>query len=110
MCAVYAYRWELAPEYSDQESRCFMRHLKDVFSEVANVRWREGGVMEQIANIEDYITVLDCATAGTVKSIKESDQDMSTEDPMLIYEIETVHGLMRLPADWLARLIEPSKR
>jgi hypothetical protein len=27
----------------------------------------------------------------------------------MIYEIETVHGMMRLPADWLARLIDRQK-
>ena len=64
--------------------------------------------MEQIAKIGDYITVPDCATTGTVKSIKESGQDASAQEQMLIYEIETDQGMMRLPADWLARLIEPA--
>lgn len=64
--------------------------------------------MEQIAKIGDYITVPDCATTGTVKDIKESGQDASAQEQMLIYEIETDQGMMRLPADWLARLIEPA--
>lgn len=64
--------------------------------------------MEQIAKIGDYITVPDCTTTGTVKGIKKSDQDTSAHDQMLIYEIETVQGMMRLPADWLARLIQPT--
>lgn len=63
--------------------------------------------MERIAKIGDYITVPDCATTGTVKGIKESGQD-TAQDHMLIYEIETDQGLMRLPADWLARLIDPA--
>jgi hypothetical protein len=64
--------------------------------------------MEQIAKIGDYITVPDCATTGTVKTIKGGDSDTLDADPMLIYEIETSQGMMRLPADWLARLIEPA--
>jgi len=62
--------------------------------------------MEHIAKIGDYITVPDCATTGTVKGIKESGQD-TAQDQMLLYEIETDQGMMRLPADWLARLIDP---
>lgn len=65
------------------------------------------GIMEQIVKIGDYITVPDCATTGTVKAINGGDSDTLDADPMLIYEIETVHGTMRLP-DWLARLIEPA--
>jgi hypothetical protein len=61
--------------------------------------------MEHIAKIGDYITVPDCATTGIVKGIKESRQD-TAQDQMLIYEIETVQGMMRLPADWLERLID----
>lgn len=64
--------------------------------------------MEQIAKIGDYITVPDCATTGTVKAINEGDSDTVDTDPMLIYEIETDQGMMRVPADWLARLIEPA--
>ena len=64
--------------------------------------------MEQIAKIGDYITVPDCATTGTVKAINEGDSDTLDADPMLIYEIETDQGTMRVPADWLARLIEPA--
>ena len=64
--------------------------------------------MEQIAKIGDYIAVSDCATTGTVKGIKESGQNASAQERMLIYEIETAQGMMRLPADWLARLIEPA--
>jgi hypothetical protein len=45
--------------------------------------------MEQIAKIGDDITVPDCATTGTVKGIKESGQDASAQEQMLIYEIET---------------------
>jgi len=61
--------------------------------------------MEQIAKIGDYITIPDCATTGTVKDIKSGDGDVLAPDPMLIYEIETDQGLMRVPADWFARLI-----
>ena len=64
--------------------------------------------MEQIAKIGDFITVPDCATTGTVKAINEGDSDTVDTDPMLIYEIETDQGMMRVPADWLARLIEPA--
>ena len=65
--------------------------------------------MEQIAKIGDYITVPDCATTGTVKAINRGDSDTLDADPMLIYEIETEQGMMRVPADWLARLlIEPA--
>jgi len=62
--------------------------------------------MEHIAKIDDYITVPSCATTGTVKAIKESDAAIGS-DPMLIYEIETNQGLMRIPSDWLAMLIKP---
>ena len=68
------------------------------------VKW----TMEQIVKIGDCITVPDCATTGTVKSISGGGSDTLEADPMLIYEIETVHGTRRLPADWLARLIEPA--
>ncbi|RPH79179.1 MAG: hypothetical protein EHM80_08490 [Nitrospiraceae bacterium] len=64
--------------------------------------------MEHIAKIGDYITVPDCATTGTVKAIKESGRNRSAQDQMLIYEIETDQGTMRVPGDWLARLIEPA--
>ena len=64
--------------------------------------------MEQIAKIGDYITVHDCATTGTVKAINEGDSETLDTDPMLIYEIKTDQGMMRVPADWLARLIEPA--
>ena len=64
--------------------------------------------MEQIVKIGDYITVPDCATTGTVKAINEGDSGTLDTDPMLIYEIETDQGMMRVPADWLARLIEPA--
>ena len=63
--------------------------------------------MEQVAKIGDYITVPDCATTGTVKAINEGDSDTLATDPMVIYEIETDQGT-RVPADWLARLIEPA--
>ena len=62
--------------------------------------------MEQIAKIGDYITVPNCATIGTVKDIKKGGAAIGS-DPMLIYEIETNEGLMRIPADWLAMLIKP---
>lgn len=62
--------------------------------------------MEQIAKIGDYITVPNCATIGTVKNIKDA-SDAIGSDPMLIYEIETNQGLMRVPSDWLAMLIKP---
>ena len=64
--------------------------------------------MEQIAKIGDYITVPDCATTGTVKEIRSGDGAALGPEPMLIYEIETVHGMMRVPGDWLARLIKPA--
>ena len=64
--------------------------------------------MEQIANIGDYISVPDCTTTGTVKEVREGGVDDIGSDPMLIYEIETNQGMMRIPADWLARLIKPA--
>jgi hypothetical protein len=63
--------------------------------------------MEQIAKVNDYISVPDCATTGTVKDIEVGSRDAINPDPMPIYEIETSQGMMRLPADWLARLIRP---
>ena len=60
--------------------------------------------MKHIAKVGDYITVPDCATTGTVKEIRTGSREVTSDDPMLIYEIETVEGLMRVPADWLARL------
>jgi hypothetical protein len=67
-----------------------------------------GAMMEHIAKIGDYITVPDCATTGTVKDIRSEAGEALGSDPMLIYEIKTVHGMMRVPGDWLARLIEPA--
>ena len=64
--------------------------------------------MEQIAKIGDYVSVPDCVTTGTVKGIKDGGQEAIDQDPMLVYEIETSQGMMRIPADWLARLIRPS--
>jgi len=64
--------------------------------------------MEQIANINDYISVPDCETTGTVKDIKARGRDAVSPDSILIYEIETSQGMMRIPADWLARLIRPA--
>jgi hypothetical protein len=61
--------------------------------------------MEHMAKIGDYITVPNCTTIGTVKGIKQSEAAIGS-DPMLIYEIETNEGLMRVPADWLAMLIK----
>jgi hypothetical protein len=66
-----------------------------------------GGRMERIAEIGDYITVPNSTTIGTVKAIKDGDAAIGS-DPMLVYEIETNQGMMRLPADWLARLIAPA--
>ncbi len=63
--------------------------------------------MVQIAKIGDYITVPDCATTGTVKDIKDGGEDAISPNSMLIYEIETPQGMMRVPGDWLARLIRP---
>ena len=54
--------------------------------------------MEQIAKIGDYITVPNCATIGTVKEIKDGGAAIGS-DPMLIYEIETNQGPMRVPSD-----------
>ncbi len=64
--------------------------------------------MKQIAKIGDYITVPDCTTTGTVKNIKEGSGDAVGQDPVSIYEIETDQGMMRVPADWLARLNKPA--
>lgn len=63
--------------------------------------------MEQVAKVGDYISVPNATTIGTVKAIKNGDAAIGS-DPMLIYEIETNQGMMRLPGDWLARLIEPA--
>ncbi|MEO8340807.1 MAG: hypothetical protein ABI604_14010 [Nitrospirota bacterium] len=65
-------------------------------------------IMEQIAKIGDYLTPPDCTTTGTVKNIKEGSGDAIGQDPMSVYEIETDQGRMRIPADWLARLIRPA--
>jgi len=56
-----------------------------------------------IAKIDDYITVPNCVTTGTVRAIKEGDAAIGS-DPIFIYEIETNQGLMRVPSDWLAML------
>jgi len=64
--------------------------------------------MEQIARINDYISVPDCATTGTVKEITAGGPDAIGQDSMPVYEIETSQGMMRVPADWLARLIRPA--
>ena len=64
--------------------------------------------MEQIGKVGAYITVPDCATTGTVKNIKEGSGDAIEQDPMLVYEIETDQGMMRVPADWFSRLIMPA--
>jgi hypothetical protein len=55
--------------------------------------------MERIAKINDYISVPDCATTGTVKDIKAEGRDAIGPNSMLIYEIETSQGMMRVPAD-----------
>ena len=62
--------------------------------------------MEHIAKIGDYVNVPNCATIGTVTGIKEGVASIGS-DPMLVYEIETTQGLMRVPSDWLAMLIKP---
>ena len=67
-----------------------------------------GRIMEQIAKIGAYITVPDCATTGTVRNIKERSEDAIGQECILVYEIETDQGMMRVPADWLARLIKPA--
>ena len=59
--------------------------------------------MEHILKINDYISVPDCTTTGTVKDIRGGEM----LNPTLIYEIETPHGMMRLPADWLEKLVRP---
>jgi hypothetical protein len=64
--------------------------------------------MEQIAKIGDYLTPSDCATTGTVKNIEEGRGDAIVQEPISVYEIETDQGRMRIPADWLARLIRPA--
>ena len=64
--------------------------------------------MEQIAKIGDYITPPDCATTGTVKTIEERSADAIGQNPISVYEIQTDQGMMRIPADWLARLISPA--
>jgi hypothetical protein len=64
--------------------------------------------MEQIAKLGDYISVPDCTTTGTVKEVSDAGVDAIGSDPMLVYEIETSQGMMRIPADWLARLIKPA--
>ena len=63
--------------------------------------------MDRIAKINDYISVPDCATTGTVKDIKAEGLDAIGPNSMLIYEIEISQGMMRVQADWLARLIRP---
>lgn len=67
-----------------------------------------GGIVEQIVNITDDISVPDCATTGTVKDIQDGGEDAISPNSMLIYEIETPQGMMRVPGDWLARLIKPA--
>ncbi len=62
--------------------------------------------MEQIVKVNDYISVPDCATTGTVKDIKSGVRDATSPNTMPIYEIETSQGMM-IPADWLAKLIRP---
>lgn len=61
--------------------------------------------MEQIAKIGDYITPPDCMTTGTVKNIQEGSVNAIGQDPISVYEIEIDQGGMRIPANWLARLI-----
>ena len=64
--------------------------------------------MEPIAQIGDYITLPNCETTGTVENIEEGIGDAIRQDSMSVYEIETNEGRMRIPADWLARLISPA--
>ena len=37
-----------------------------------------------------------------------SEFDLIGQDPMSVYEIETDQGRMRIPADWLTRLMRPT--
>jgi hypothetical protein len=60
--------------------------------------------MEHVLKINDYISVPDCATTGTVKDIQGGGMINPT---LMIYEIETSHGMMRLPSDWLEKLVRP---
>ena len=71
-------------------------------------RFHEARNNEQIARINDCISVSDCATTGTVKEIKAGGRDAIGQNSMLVYEIETSQGMMRVPTDWLARLIRPA--
>jgi hypothetical protein len=64
----------------------------------------EGRIMEHVLKINDYISVPDCATTGTVKNIQGGEMINPT---LMIYEIETSHGMMRLPSDWLEKLVRP---
>ena len=64
--------------------------------------------MEQIAKIGDYISPPDCTTTGTVKTIEQGSDDAIGQDPMSVYEIETDQGRMRIPADWLTKLMRPT--
>ena len=64
--------------------------------------------MMQSPKIGDYITPPDCSTAGTVKHIEGGSGDAIGQDPVSVYEIETDQGMMRIPADWLERLIRPA--
>ena len=72
------------------------------------VRWAGVGIMVQIAKIGDYITPSECTTTGAVEPIEEGRGDAIGQDPMSVDEIETDQGMMRIPADWLARLISPA--
>jgi len=50
--------------------------------------------MAQTANINDYITVPDCAATGILKQIKPGGRDAIGPNSILIYEIETSQGMM----------------
>lgn len=62
--------------------------------------------MEQIARIGEPVEFSGCQTTGQVIGIHEGQVLRCGEQPMIIYEIRTVEGIMTLPGDWLAKLSE----
>ena len=56
-------------------------------------------IVPHIVTINDYISVPDCTTTGTVKDIQAG----HLNPPLMIYEIETTQGMMRLAADRLEK-------
>lgn len=63
--------------------------------------------MEQLARIGDHVSFAECETAGVVREISAGHLQVVGRESMLVYEIETVQGTMRIPADWLHRLARP---